>query len=86
MKKAQSQKVILFVQGHQKSFRVGIPELSFSMFIKIMPCWNVESIHSPYIQLKNHRDSWKTQKAKSPNPFRIRAFFVGPEGLEPPTR
>ena len=90
MKKAHNQKVKLFVLGHQKSYRIDIPELSFSMFIKIMPCWNVESIqksiHTPYIQLKDHRDSWEARKQKTPKMIFFRGFEVGPEGLEPPTR
>ena len=41
---------------------------------------------SSYIKAKDHRDSWKAIKQKSPIFIQNRAFEVGPEGLEPPTR
>ncbi len=45
-----------------------------------------KSLPSPYFKAKDHRDSWKAIKQKSPISYQNRAFEVGPEGLEPPTR
>ncbi len=45
-----------------------------------------KSLLSPYFKAKDHRDSWKAIKQKSPISLQNRAFEVGPEGLEPPTR
>ena len=92
MKKAQNQlEATICLMNSSLSFR-GVVSLNFlnDEFMLILFGRNKDklkkSLPSPYFKAKDHRDSWKAIKQKIPIFIQSRAFEVGPEGLEPPTR
>lgn len=74
MKKAHNQKITLFVLGYQKSFRNGIPELSFSYPLKYcrVGLWSPYKLHTS--KTKSHRVFLAGKNKKSSITFHNQAF------------
>ncbi|MHB9013053.1 MAG: hypothetical protein ACYC49_12620 [Ignavibacteriaceae bacterium] len=65
----------------------GMAALNFlnDEFKNYIPVWTMESIQTPYIYTKNHRDSQTLTKQKTLKTIRFKGFYVHPAGLEPAT-